>query len=76
MELKLQELKMLKMTLSLRENYSNVTWVEYVRLVKQQVYINNLLITQKLPKPEPPDPLSNYLGWLIQAFAGNINGTV
>jgi hypothetical protein len=57
-----------------KRNYSNVTWVMYVRLVKQQVLLE-LINNSKTTKPEPPDPLSNYLGWLIQAFAGNINGT-
>ncbi len=54
-------------------DYSNVTWIEYVRLVKQYI-IRELIFNSKTPKPEPPDPLSNYLGWLIQAFAGNQNG--
>lgn len=52
-------------------DYENVTWAEYVREAKYALEKRNV---QKLVEPEPPNPLTSYLGWLIKAFGGNTDG--
>ena len=54
-------------------DYENVTWVEYVREAKAE--LTKQIKNNTVKKPEKPLSLDNYVGWLIQAFAGNINGT-
>ena len=54
-------------------DYENVTWVEYVREAKSD--LTKQLKNNTVKEPEKPLSLDNYLGWLIQAFAGNIDGT-
>ena len=51
--------------------YVNVTWPEYVREAKYNLEKYNI---SKIVKPVAPNPLTNYLGWLIKAFGGNIDG--
>ena len=52
-------------------DYDNVTWREYVREAK--AYLERTQ-SDKTVKIAPPNPLTNYLGWLLKAFGGNENG--
>jgi hypothetical protein len=54
-------------------DYENVTWVEYVMEAKSA--LTKQLKNNIQKDAEKPRSLDNYVGWLIQAFAGNINGT-
>jgi hypothetical protein len=56
------------------QDYENVTWVEYVMEAQIGVKSNKLTKITPVKKPEKPLSLDNYLGWLIQAFGGYING--
>jgi hypothetical protein len=54
------------------QDYENVTWVEYVMEARSELI--KQLKNNTVKKPEKPLSLDNYLGWLIQAFGGYING--
>ena len=52
-------------------DYTNVTWKEYVREAKAYLERKTNKETVLIA---PPNPLTNYLGWLLKAFGGNENG--
>jgi lysozyme len=55
--------------------YDEVTWAEYVMIAQINLkYKINHENPPLVPKPDQSISLDNYLGWLIQAFGGNING--
>ena len=52
-------------------DYENVTWAEYVREAQSNLETKNI---KKIIKTVAPNPLTNYLGWLLKAFGGNVEG--